>query len=165
MKSLTRFQEIITQLLTPEQFLVAVQSSQRGSQPLVEVLVDTDAGITISECAELSRKLNAWLEENDDDLMQEAYILEVSSPGIDFPLTTYRQFKKNVGRRMTVTLTNETQITGTLKEAQEDHILIAPDAEKQKKGWKQKASDIIEADPQLIKLTDITDTKILLSFK
>ena len=74
--------------------------------------LDTEEGVTIEECALLSRKLGHHMEENE--WIEEAYNLEVSSPGLDYPLTHGWQFKKNVGRQIKVWLVGEDPVIGVL---------------------------------------------------
>ncbi|HTP79876.1 MAG TPA: ribosome maturation factor RimP [Bacteroidota bacterium] len=73
--------------------------SDRGRK-IVQVLADTDEGITISQCAEISRELGKALDEAD--VIQGAYDVEVSSPGLERPLRLLRQYRKNVGRTFRV---------------------------------------------------------------
>ncbi len=73
--------------------------NERGTR-VVQLFVDTDAGITIDQCAEVSRALSAELDAYP--LFDTSFHLEVSSPGIDRPLKLLRQYQKNVGRKFTV---------------------------------------------------------------
>ena len=61
------------------------------------------------------------------------FSLEVSSPGVDEPLQLPRQFKKNVGRKLAVTLQDDTKMEGKLTEANEDGILLEYTEGKNKK--------------------------------
>jgi len=81
-------------------YLVEVSVKHDGRGKLVCVLIDTDAGITIGQCAEVSRELAHAIDAGG--VLTETYRLEVSSPGIDQPLKLVRQYAKNVGRRYTV---------------------------------------------------------------
>lgn len=81
-------------------YLVDVSVKHDGRGKLVRVLIDTDAGITIAQCAEVSRELGRMIDATE--ALTESYRLEVSSPGIDQPLKLLRQYAKNVGRRYTV---------------------------------------------------------------
>ncbi len=93
-------------------FLVDLQVTQGARRTLVSILLDTEEGVTIEECALLSRKLGHHIEENE--WIEEAYNLEVSSPGLDYPLTHGWQFKKNVGRQIKVWLVGEDPVLGVL---------------------------------------------------
>jgi len=77
-----------------------VVRNERGGK-LVQVLLDTDIGVTIDQCAEISRELAREIDRGN--LIETSYRLEVSSPGIDKPLKLLRQYHKNIGRRFKVT--------------------------------------------------------------
>ena len=102
---MTEIREKVEKLLSRileqhEAFLVDVSiRSERGGK-LVQAFVDTDKGITIESCAQISRELAGDLER--DGIIQGSYRLEVSSPGIDKPLRMLRQYRKNLGRRFKV---------------------------------------------------------------
>src|SRR5690606_4151329 len=87
----------------------------------IVILLDKDEGITIDECASVSRRLAAALEA--EEIIEGSYNLEVSSPGLDQPLRLPRQYKKNLGRELKVTLNGGEVITGKLTVAEEDHIV------------------------------------------
>jgi len=76
----------------------------RGSKSsrVVQFFVDHEGGITLDECADLSRKLSHCLDSHDEDLELGSYRLEVSSPGVDRSLRTERDFKRNMGRRVSI---------------------------------------------------------------
>ena len=87
-------------------FVVDIQLRLEGKSVLVQVYADTDKGITIDECARLSRELRSALELQRT-LEASDFRLEVSSPGIDKPLRLLRQYPKNIGRRFHVHFNSE----------------------------------------------------------
>ncbi|WP_373512533.1 ribosome maturation factor RimP [Persicitalea sp.] len=93
----------------------------RGSQKVL-IMLDSDEGITIQECADVSRQLGQDMEAAE--VLDTAYTLEVSSPGLDQPLRLLRQFRKNIGRNLKVTLNSGESLTGTLLEAKENSIVL-----------------------------------------
>jgi ribosome maturation factor RimP len=97
----------------------------------IEVFVDSDEGIHISECADISR----FLEKNLDGsgLVPENYILEVSSPGMSNPLKVPRQYKRRIGKVLEVVTTNGTEVVGELVEADEQKIRLREVLEKMSK--------------------------------
>ncbi len=97
-----------------------VQASRSGQK--VMILLDSDEGVTIQECADISRALGEDLEAADAG--DNPYTLEVSSPGLDQPLKLLRHYQKNVGRTVKVVLTTGETLTGTLLEAKEDSIVL-----------------------------------------
>jgi ribosome maturation factor RimP len=127
----------------------------------VLILLDKDEGITIEECASVSRRLAAVLEA--EETIEGSYNLEVSSPGLDQPLKIPRQYKKNVGRDLKVTLTDGETITGKLTAAEEDYIVLLPPAPKKKK---KLTEGEVEVDPSVrIELSTINKAIIQVSFK
>ena len=102
--------------------------SERGGK-LIQVFVDTDKGITIEECASVSRLFAHELDRGD--LIQGSYRLEVSSPGIDKPLRMLRQYHKNIGRRFKVlyqSVESPVTIVGTLLSVGEDTLTFETEA-------------------------------------
>lgn len=67
-----------------------------GRRLLLRVVVDKTGGVTIGDCERMSRSLEALLDVEDP--IKGSYVLEVSSPGLDRPLVTQRDFERNIGR-------------------------------------------------------------------
>lgn len=75
--------------------LVHVEAAGTAKNLAVRVFIDKPGGVSIEECAEVSRELGEKLEETD--LIPIAYVLEVSSPGLDRPLYSLKDFEKFSG--------------------------------------------------------------------
>ena len=73
-----------------------------GRRSVVRVVVDRDQGVTLDDIAEVSRSVSEVLDANDDGMGRTPYVLEVTSPGVDRPLTEPRHWRRNVGRLVTV---------------------------------------------------------------
>ena len=98
------------QLVDTDVFLVEAKVLPGNN---IRVYLDADSGVTIDKCIKVNRALYKHLEEsglfpNND------FAIEVSSPGVDEPLRMHRQYTKNIGRNVEVTLTDETKKTGKL---------------------------------------------------
>lgn len=129
------FKEQIESFLEPyleegKYFIVDIQTKATRASQKIMILLDSDEGITIQECADISRALGNDLEAAN--LIESAYTLEVSSPGLDQPLRLPRQYQKNVGRSIKVVLTSGETLTGTLAEAKEESIILQLPAPKKK---------------------------------
>ena len=133
-------------------FVVDVKMHSNGT---LEVLVDGDQGISIQDCAAISRHVGFQLEE--DDAIAHAYRLEVSSPGIDRPLSMARQYRKNIGRKVQVSMRDGVVKTGKLLEVANDTITIV-------EAIKEKGKKAVEQQ-QTIALENIITIKVLISFK
>ncbi|HUS02809.1 MAG TPA: ribosome assembly cofactor RimP [Chitinophagaceae bacterium] len=120
----------------------------------IKVFLDADNGITIDKCIKINRALYNQIE--DSDIFPNGdFSLEVSSPGIDEPLKLHRQYKKNIGRTLEVTMNDGTKKEGKLTGVNDDEIII-----EEKTGQGKKA---------VIKTTNILfnqvkHTKVLVTF-
>ncbi len=112
-------------------FLVDVIISANKGPRKVLILIDGDEGITVDDCATLSRKVGFKLEE--DDTIEDKYTLEVSSPGVDLPLTIQRQYKKNIGRSLKITTVENSEILGNLLDVHDDSIILDKELKRGKK--------------------------------
>ncbi|WP_371401522.1 ribosome maturation factor RimP [Kribbella sp. NBC_00662] len=105
-----------------EQFgcdLEAADVTPAGRRRLLRVLVDRDGGISLDDVADVTRAISKALDA--DDIMGDgAYTLEVSSPGVDRPLTLPRHWRRNVRRLVAVTLNSGGKVTGRIKSASEE---------------------------------------------
>lgn len=134
-------EEIVEKHLPDENhFIVEVKMSEKSGKKLLNILLDADEGVTIQACAKLSRAVSEELEAKD--MMPEAYILEVSSPGLDFPLSSRRQFQKNIDRELKISLTSGEEIIGKLLEVTETgvKVLVKKKKEKGKKATEEEVT-------------------------
>ncbi len=111
--------------------LVEVEFVKEGPNKYLRVYADKEGGITIDDCEIISRALEAELEK--DDFIEEAYILEVSSPGIDRILKKDFEYVKYKGRLVDIkfykSVNNVKQIQGKLIGLIDDKIVIEESGE------------------------------------
>ena len=135
----------------PSHFLVEIRIKPTNN---VKIFIDADEGVILSDLIEYNRKLYRQLEESgmfpDGD-----FSLEVSSPGLDEPLKLFRQYKKNLGRYVDVTLNDGSKKEGKLIEATVDGIIIETESGKGKKKETKQESILFE---------QIKSTKIQIKF-
>jgi ribosome maturation factor RimP len=93
---------------------VVVESSARP--PRVVVIVDGDQGLDLDSLGALSRLASELLDQLDDSNENAPYLLEVTSRGVDRPLTAERHYRRAKGRKVEVTLADGSQVTGRLGE-------------------------------------------------
>ena len=125
----------------------------------ISILVDSDEGITIQECTSISRRLAKQLEELE--VFTEPYTLEVSSPGLDQPLILLRQYQKNLGRNLKLTLKTGESVSGTLLDASEETITLQLPEPKKKSKVPVDPSTFVKE----IASSDISKAMIEISFK
>ena len=103
--------------------LVELAVSGGGRRQLVRVFVDRADGITIGECAAISREIADVLDTRDP--IASAYVLEVSSPGLTRPLKTDRDFERVVGKTLRLVVDGLGVAVGTLLQVEPDHLDVA----------------------------------------
>ncbi|MGK5444069.1 ribosome maturation factor RimP [Micromonospora sp. URMC 105] len=115
--------------------------SRAGRRHVVRVIVDADGGINLDAVADVSRAVSAALdaaEEAGGDIVAGEYQLEVSSPGVDRPLTLPRHWRRNVGRLVKVTTragggpsgqpAGDRQVTGRVVAADDERVVLETDS-------------------------------------
>lgn len=129
-------------------------SGKKKSAKRVSVIIDGDTGVNIDDCANLSRVLSKAFDERDI-FGDDNYELEVSTPGLDQPLSMKRQYARNVGRNMKV-VSGDSIVQGKLAEVTADKIVLI-----QEKGTgKKKVTSEHE-----IPFSNIDKAFVLASFK
>lgn len=137
-------------------FIVDVVVSDTPVRPKITVLADGEQGITIDQCATISRRINKQIEEMLGE-EEVSYVLEVSSPGLDFPLTQPQQFKRNLGRSLKLKLQDGTEKTGKLEEVTETGLSLLEEVKQKGK----KATYV----PVQVPYGDIVKANVVISFK
>ena len=101
MIAVARVQELAEPILAEQGLeLVELTCRPQGGQVVVRLLVDRVGGVTIQHCARANQRIAQALEAAGE---AEHYVIEVSSPGLDRPLTTHRDFERAIGETLVVT--------------------------------------------------------------
>ena len=108
-----------------------------GRRSVVRVVVDRDEGVTLDDVAEVSKAVSAVLDANDGDLGRSPYVLEVTSPGVDRPLTEPRHWRRNTGRLVSVAVGGAEQVTARVTAVDGMGVTLAVEA-KAKPGAKKR---------------------------
>lgn len=132
-KNITKIDQLLTELLEGT-LMFGVETRLRGASgaPVIDIFVDGEEGVTIQDCAKLSRSLSRELEEAET--FPNGFSLNVSSPGLDRPLTQSRQYVRHIGRKLKIHVrlgkTDEiTSLSGELLRLEKEHIVLT-DGEK-----------------------------------
>lgn len=110
--------------------LEGVEVSLAGRRSVIRVVVDRDGGVSMDDVADLSRAVSEALDALDEAepaALGPSYVLEVTSPGVDRPLTAPRHWRRNVGRRVTVVLAEGANVTGRLRSAEPHRVVLDVD--------------------------------------
>lgn len=129
-------------------FVIDITFRGDNRKKIIEVYVDAEKNIDADNLAEISREINSVIEEQD--LIQQAYRLDVSTPGVDRPLKFLKQFPKHINRNFEVTYKtgDETKtITGKLLSVEREELMFLSDKKE-----------------ILIEFKNITTAKVIISF-
>jgi ribosome maturation factor RimP len=109
-----------------------VSVTPAGRRSLVRVTVDSDAGVDLDAVAEVSRVVSAVLDEQD--AVAGSYVLEVSSPGVERPLTEPRHWHRATGRLVRVPVAGQLT-TGRVREVTGTGVMLEVDGHAREVGW------------------------------
>ncbi|MEX0881837.1 MAG: ribosome maturation factor RimP [Cyclobacteriaceae bacterium] len=149
-------EEIVEKHLPDEShFVVEVQINEKGQKKALQILIDADQGVNIDACASVSRAVGEEIEAKG--LIESAYVMEVSSPGVDYPLSSRRQYQKNIGRKLRVFMEGKGELEGKLIEVDQRGITLSVSKkEKGKKATEEQLSIVFD---------QIKKSIVLVSFK
>lgn len=122
--------ELVTPIIEENNFeLVDVEYVKEGADFYLRVYADKEGGINIDDCVLISRALEAKLDE--EDRIKDAYILEVSSPGLTRPLKKDKDFKRSIGKLVEIKLYKaihgSKELCGILENYDENTVTIMND--------------------------------------
>ena len=125
-------EELIAPMIEAHNFeLVDVEYVKEGSMKYLRVYIDKEGGITVDDCEVISRAFNEILDQKD--YIDEAYVFEVSSPGLGRPLKKDKDFARSLGEdveiRLFKALNRQKEYTGILKAYDAQTVTIVVDEE------------------------------------
>ncbi|MCI8321875.1 MAG: ribosome maturation factor RimP [Dorea sp.] len=107
--------------------LVDVEYVKEGGTWYLRAYIDKPGGVSINDCEAVSRKLSDILDE--EDYIDDSYIMEVSSPGLGRPLKKEKDFKRSLGEEVELKtyrmIDKQKEFTGILKSYDDDSVTVA----------------------------------------
>ena len=122
----------------------------------ITIILDGDNGVTVQDCLDASRAIEFNMDREEHD-----FSLQVMSAGLSEPLSTPRQFQKNIGREIEVLLTDSSEIEGELAKVDEEKITLILRYRKPKEVGKGKVD--VEEEKE-IPYSDIKKALVVLKF-
>lgn len=104
----------------------AVELTPAGKRRVLRIAVDKDGGVSLDDVAAATRAVNAVLD-GSDVMGEHPYTLEVTSRGVDRPLTLPRHWRRNRSRLVRVTLTDGSSVTGRVRTSGDDSVTLEVD--------------------------------------
>jgi ribosome maturation factor RimP len=156
-----RLREIIEPVIAADGYdLEGLSVSRAGRRHLVRLTVDGDGGVNLDAVAAVSRSVSATLdaiEAGGEVLFAGEYELEVSSPGVDRPLTLPRHWRRNVGRLVQVKAA-QGQVTGRVLAADEDGVVLDVDGQHREVPYAALGSGKIQV--EFARLAQLSDAEL-----
>jgi ribosome maturation factor RimP len=147
-----RIQNLVDEILSDDMFIVGVTV---GSGNAIAVSVDSDNGISIDKCVEISQHIEQNLDRSTED-----FSLEVSSPGLTQPLRVLRQYYKNIGRKIEVATMSGEKQEGILKSVNMEGFELEITAKEKVNGMRTQLTRSL-----LYSFEQIKTVKSVISFK
>ena len=143
-----RTEELIVPIIEQNQFeLVDVEYVKEGGTWYLRAYIDKPGGITVDDCEVVSRALSDLLDKHD--FIEDAYVLEVSSPGLGRPLKKEKDFARSIGEEVDVrtfrAISHQKEFTGILRDYDKEKIVLEMEG--------QEMLEIARADIALIRLS------------
>lgn len=148
-------EELLNQFLEerPDLFLIDLKISAGDD---VLVILDGDNGVTLQDCLDASRAIEFNMDREEHD-----FSLQVMSAGLSEPLNQPRQFRKNMGRELEITLNNDEKIQGEITNIDEEKVVLTRKFRKPKEIGKGKM-DVVE-DTEIL-FSDIKKALVVIKF-
>jgi len=148
-----RVERVLSPVVAEQGFdLEAVEVQPAGRRRLVRVLVDRDGGITLDDVAALTSLLSQTLDATDA-MGEQPYVLEVSSPGVGRPLTLPRHWRRNRDRKVSVTTSDGTTMTGRIAASDDSGVTLV-----------ERSTDGRGLDDRTLAYAEITDAHVEVEF-
>ena len=113
--------------------LWGIECQRAGRYLTVRLFIDKEGGVTIDDCADVSRQVSAVLDVEDP--IADKYNLEVSSPGLDRPLFTLAQYQRFIGQEIVVhfriPMSDRRKWQGVLEKIEGDMLTLVVDGQPQ----------------------------------
>jgi ribosome maturation factor RimP len=106
--------------------LEAVELTPAGNRRVLRIAVDQDGGVSLDDVAAATRAINDVLDQSDA-MGEQPYTLEVTSRGVDRPLTEHRHWRRNRSRLVKVTLADGSAVTGRIGYCDEEQVTLDVD--------------------------------------
>lgn len=123
----------------------AVEITPAGKRRILRIAVDKDGGVTLDEVAEATREVNDVLD-GSDVMGEQPYTLEVTSRGVDRPLTLPRHWRRNAGRLVKVTFTDGSSATGRIRDSGEESVTLEVSGKQRTVAYAEVAKALVQVE-------------------
>ena len=138
-------QELVTPLGALGLDVEAVELTPAGRRRILRIAVDGDDGVTLDDVAGATKKVSEVLDASDV-MGEQPYTLEVTSRGVDRPLTLPRHWRRNADRLVKVTLHDGESLTGRVKDSSDEAVTLDVDGTPREIGYDQVAKALVQVE-------------------
>ncbi|WGL53754.1 ribosome maturation factor RimP [Nocardioides sp. BP30] len=134
----------------------AIELTPAGKRRVLRIAVDKDGGLTLDDVADATRTINEILDDpaNASVMGELPYTLEVTSRGVDRPLTLPRHWRRNRGRLVKVTLVEGGAVTGRIGGSDEDKVTLEIEGEERPVAYADIAKALVQIEFKKIEEDD-----------
>jgi ribosome maturation factor RimP len=116
-----------------------------GKRRQVRVIVDADGGVSLDDVADVSQEISSTLDASDA-MGAAPYVLEVTSPGVDRPLTQPRHWRRATGRLVRATLSAGGEITGRVTSADDTAVVLDSDGREHRLDYGELTRGLVQVE-------------------
>jgi ribosome maturation factor RimP len=138
-------QELVTPLGALGLDVEAVELTPAGKRRILRIAVDGDEGVTLDDVADATKTVSRVLDESDV-MGEQPYTLEVTSRGVDRPLTLPRHWRRNSSRLVKVTTTDGQTVTGRIVGSSEDAATLDVDGSRREVAYADVAKALVQVE-------------------
>ena len=139
-------EELTSPLLALGLDLEGLELTPAGRRRVLRVAVDKDGGVTLDDVAAATKEISRVLDASDT-MGEQPYTLEVTSPGVDRPLTLARHWRRNIGRLVRVVSAGGGSVTGRIVSSDEEAATLD-----------------VDGSPTLVTLAEVTSARVQVEF-
>jgi ribosome maturation factor RimP len=123
----------------------AVEITPAGNRRVLRVAVDKDGGVSLDEVAEATREVNRVLD-GSEVMGEQPYTLEVTSRGVDRPLTLPRHWRRNAGRLVKVTFADGSAATGRILGSDDERVTLDIGGAEREVGYDEVTKALVQVE-------------------
>jgi ribosome maturation factor RimP len=123
----------------------AVEITPAGKRRILRIAVDKDGGVTLDEVADATREVNRVLD-GSDVMGEQPYTLEVTSRGVDRPLTLPRHWRRNAGRLVKVTFADGGSATGRIVGSDDEQVTLEVDGARREVAYAEVKKALVQVE-------------------
>jgi ribosome maturation factor RimP len=125
--------------------LEAIELTPAGNKRVLRIALDRDGGIGIDHITEATRALSEELDASDV-MGSQPYTLEVTSRGVDRPLTEPRHWRRNAGRLVRLRLVDDSSIDGRIGDSDDEGVVIQGRTTSQRLAYDQISTALVQTE-------------------